>query len=99
MEQALAGEDTALARDAPARDVREAERELLRQPSAERVAEHVAVLAIVLLPGRRREVKDVDAETVAMSFARCPGAPYCGHLARVAAWGQRVRVAAARSRR
>ena len=33
-----------------------------------------------------------------MSFARCPGAPYCGHLARVAAWGQRVRVAVARSR-
>ena len=57
-----------------------------------------AVLAIVLVPGRRRELEDVDVETVAMSFARCPGAPYCGHLARVAAWGQRMRVAVARSR-
>src|SRR4051812_19621729 len=57
-----------------------------------------AVLAIVLLPGRRRQVQDVHAETVAMSFARCPGAPYCGHLVRVAAWGQRMRVAVARSR-
>src|SRR4051794_20795033 len=57
-----------------------------------------AVLAMVLLPGRRRELEDVHVETVAMSFARCPGAPYCGHLARVAAWGQRMRVAVARSR-
>jgi hypothetical protein len=57
-----------------------------------------AVLAIVLLPGRRREVEDVQIETAAMSFLRCPGAPYCGHLARVAAWGHRMRVAAARSR-
>jgi EmrB/QacA subfamily drug resistance transporter len=45
-----------------------------------------AVLAIVLLPGRRREREDVGIETVAMSFARCPGAPYCGHLARVASY-------------
>jgi EmrB/QacA subfamily drug resistance transporter len=43
-----------------------------------------AVLAIVLIPGRRREPEDAGAETVAMAFARCPGAPYCGHLARVA---------------
>ena len=50
-----------------------------------------AVVAIVLLPGRRREPEDVHVETLAMSFARCPGAPYCGHLARVAAWGRRVR--------
>jgi EmrB/QacA subfamily drug resistance transporter len=57
-----------------------------------------AVLAIVLLPGRRRELEDVDVETVAMSFARCPGAPYCGHLARVATWGHRMRLAVARSR-
>jgi hypothetical protein len=57
-----------------------------------------AVVAMVLLPGRRRAVEDVDVEAVAMSFARCPGAPYCGHLARVAAWGHRVRLAAARSR-
>jgi EmrB/QacA subfamily drug resistance transporter len=57
-----------------------------------------AVLAIVLLPGRRREREDVHAETVALAFARCPGAPNCGHLARVAAWGHRMRLAAARSR-
>jgi len=57
-----------------------------------------AVLALVVLPGRRRELEDVDAETVAMSSARCPGAPYCGHLVRVAAWGHRMRVAAARAR-
>jgi EmrB/QacA subfamily drug resistance transporter len=44
-----------------------------------------AVLAIVLLPGRRREPADVHAETAAMASARCPGAPNCGHLARVAA--------------
>jgi len=57
-----------------------------------------AVLAIVLLPGRRREQEDVDVATIAMSFARCPGAPYCGHLARIAAWGHRMRVAVPRSR-
>jgi sugar phosphate permease len=57
-----------------------------------------AVLAIVLLPGRRREPAEVEVQTLAMSFARCPGSPYCGHLARVAAWGHRVRVAVARSR-
>jgi EmrB/QacA subfamily drug resistance transporter len=57
-----------------------------------------AVLALVVLPGRRRELRDVHVETVAMSFARCPGAPYCGHLARVAAWGHRMRVAVARPR-
>jgi EmrB/QacA subfamily drug resistance transporter len=56
-----------------------------------------AVVAIVLLPGRHRDAEDVDVETVAMSFARCPGAPYCGHLTRVAAWGHRVRLAVARS--
>jgi EmrB/QacA subfamily drug resistance transporter len=57
-----------------------------------------AVAAVVLLPGRRREVEDVHVATVAMSSARGPGAPCGGHLARVAAWGHRVRVAAARSR-
>jgi EmrB/QacA subfamily drug resistance transporter len=51
-----------------------------------------AVVAMLVIPGRRRETQgDVHAATVAMAFARCPGAPYCGHLARVAAWGQRVR--------
>ena len=53
-----------------------------------------AVLALALLPGRPREAEDEHVETVAMSFARCPGAPYCGHLARLAALGRRVRAAA-----
>jgi EmrB/QacA subfamily drug resistance transporter len=57
-----------------------------------------AALALVVLPGRPRELEDVDAENVAMSSARCPGAPHAGHLARVAAWGQRARLAVARSR-
>ena len=57
-----------------------------------------AVLAMVLLPGRRREPEDIDVETVAMSSSRCPGAPNSGHLAGVAAWGHRMRVAVARSR-
>ena len=57
-----------------------------------------AVLAIVLLPGRRREREDVQAATAAMASSRCPGAPYTGHLARVAAWGHRMRVAATHSR-
>ena len=50
-----------------------------------------AVTALVLLPRRRRSVADEDAETVALSFARCPGAPYCGHLARLVAFGRRLR--------
>src|SRR5215211_3345979 len=37
-----------------------------------------AVLAIVLLPGRRRELEDVHVQTIAMSSARCPGAPQFG---------------------
>jgi predicted MFS family arabinose efflux permease len=49
------------------------------------------VLAIVLLPGRRRERVDEEAETMTLSFIRCPGAPYCGHLARVVAFGRRIR--------
>ena len=49
------------------------------------------VTALVLLPRRRRSVADEDAETVALSFARCPGAPYCGHLARLVAFGRRLR--------
>jgi sugar phosphate permease len=57
-----------------------------------------AVVAMVLLPGRHRDAEDVHAATVAMSFARCPGAPYCGHLAGVAARGHRMRAAVARSR-
>ena len=49
------------------------------------------VVALALLPGRRRERRDEPAETIALAFARCPGAPYCGHLARLVAFGRRVR--------
>ena len=34
---------------------------------------------------------------IALSFTRCPGAPYCGHLARVVAFGRRMRGALPRS--
>ena len=56
-----------------------------------------AASAIVLLPGRRREAADEDVQTLALSFTRCPGAPYCGHLARAVALGHRVRTSLARS--
>ena len=45
------------------------------------------VLALALLPGRRRERKDEEIEAITISAIRCPGAPYCGHLARVVAFG------------
>ncbi len=54
-------------------------------------------VALMLLPRRRREAEDEHAEAIALSFARCPGAPYCGHLARVVAFGRRMRAAVARS--
>jgi EmrB/QacA subfamily drug resistance transporter len=50
-----------------------------------------AFSAIALLPGRRREPTDENIKTLALSFARCPGAPYCGYLARAAAFGRRLR--------
>jgi EmrB/QacA subfamily drug resistance transporter len=50
------------------------------------------VLALALLPGRRRSSEDEGLEAIVMSFARCPGAPYCGHLARVVALGRRLRL-------
>jgi EmrB/QacA subfamily drug resistance transporter len=50
-----------------------------------------AVLALVLLPGRRRDAENANVEAVAFSFARCPGAPYCGHLARLVTLGRRLR--------
>ena len=56
-----------------------------------------AVFTMVLLPGRPREPADDPVQTVALSFTRCPGAPYCGHLARAAAFGRRVRTRVARS--
>jgi EmrB/QacA subfamily drug resistance transporter len=55
------------------------------------------VVALALLPRRPREPGDRHIAALAMSFARCPGAPYCGHLARVAALGRRIRAATARS--
>jgi EmrB/QacA subfamily drug resistance transporter len=54
-------------------------------------------VALALLPRARRESRDRHIAALAMSFARCPGAPYCGHLARVVAFGRRMRGAAARS--
>ena len=56
-----------------------------------------AVVATVLLPGRRPEPADAHVQAVALSFARCPGAPYCGHLARAVALGRRVHTRVARS--
>jgi hypothetical protein len=55
------------------------------------------VLAVSLLPRRRRKPEDEHLEAIAFSFARCPGAPYCGHLARVVAFGRRMRGVLARS--
>ena len=49
------------------------------------------VLAMTLLPGRPRRAEDEHVETLSMAFARCPGAPYCGYLARLVAVGRRVR--------
>jgi EmrB/QacA subfamily drug resistance transporter len=50
-----------------------------------------AVFALVLLPRRKRVAENGEVEVVALSFARCPGAPYCGALARIAGWGRRIR--------
>jgi MFS family permease len=54
-------------------------------------------VGLALLPRRPREPGDRHVAALAMSFARCPGAPYCGHLARVVAFGRRMRGAAVRS--
>jgi EmrB/QacA subfamily drug resistance transporter len=54
------------------------------------------VLAISLLPGRPREPTDEGVANEALSFARCPGAPYCGALTHVVAFGRRLRGALAR---
>jgi predicted MFS family arabinose efflux permease len=48
-----------------------------------------AVLAVVLLPRRKRAVKNEQVETMAIALARAPGAPNCGHLAGLAALGRR----------
>jgi EmrB/QacA subfamily drug resistance transporter len=49
------------------------------------------VLAISLIPGRPREPEQEVVENTALSFARCPGAPYCGALTRVVSVGRRLR--------
>src|SRR2546421_6856015 len=49
------------------------------------------VLALVFMPGRRRRAEDEEVETVALAAIRCPGAPHCGYLARLAAFGRRIR--------
>ena len=50
-----------------------------------------AVLSIALLPGRRHERPHEHVQTMALSFARFPGAPHWGHHARVVAFGRRHR--------
>jgi EmrB/QacA subfamily drug resistance transporter len=55
------------------------------------------VVAFVFLPRRRRREEDEQAETVALSSLRCPGAPYCGYLARLVAFGRKVRGAGAQA--
>jgi EmrB/QacA subfamily drug resistance transporter len=52
------------------------------------------VAAVVFLPRRPRTV-DSPAETAALAFARCPGAPYCGALARLVALARRTHKVAA----
>jgi EmrB/QacA subfamily drug resistance transporter len=49
-----------------------------------------AALALALLPRRTPEPDNEPAEVLHLSFARCPGAPYCGHLARLVALTRRV---------
>jgi EmrB/QacA subfamily drug resistance transporter len=55
------------------------------------------VVAVALLPSRRRKTEDEHVATLALSSARCPGSPYCVYLARLGAAGRRVRGALARS--
>jgi EmrB/QacA subfamily drug resistance transporter len=55
------------------------------------------VVAIALLPRRPRDRADAQVEAIALSFTSCPGAPSCGHLARLVALARRVRAGAARS--
>jgi len=44
-----------------------------------------AALALVLLPGRKREVENEQVEAIALSWESCPGGPGCGYLARLVA--------------
>jgi predicted MFS family arabinose efflux permease len=54
-----------------------------------------ALLALVLLPRRERTVENDQVEAIALSFARCPGAPYCGYLSRAVVLARRMRKAPA----
>ena len=42
------------------------------------------LVALVFLPSRAHRSKDEGAEAMALSSARCPGAPNGGHLTRIA---------------
>jgi EmrB/QacA subfamily drug resistance transporter len=48
------------------------------------------LVALALLPSPAHKSVN-ERSTLALAFARCPGAPYCGSLARLAAAGRRVR--------
>jgi predicted MFS family arabinose efflux permease len=54
-----------------------------------------AMLALVRLPPHKRTLENEQVETIALSSTRCPGAPYCGHLARAVALATRMRHATA----
>jgi hypothetical protein len=48
------------------------------------------MVAVLLFAYRRkRDGENEGVEALALSFGRCPGAPYCGHLARLVAFGRR----------
>jgi EmrB/QacA subfamily drug resistance transporter len=53
------------------------------------------VVALALLPSPAHKSAN-ERSTLALAFARCPGAPYCGSLARLAAAGRRARAALSR---
>lgn len=55
-----------------------------------------SVVALALLPGRKRDADREEVETITLAFARCPGAPYCGALTRLVAFGRRFRGHAAK---
>jgi EmrB/QacA subfamily drug resistance transporter len=50
-----------------------------------------AALALALVPRRKPAPANEEAEVLNLSSARCPGAPNCGYLARLAAFGRRFR--------
>jgi predicted MFS family arabinose efflux permease len=54
-----------------------------------------AMLALATLPGHKRSLENKQAEAVSISCESCPGAPACGHLARLAAVSRRMRATAA----